>query len=193
MIAVCGLNGAGKTTFLRALAGILPITSGKRFWDNVSFSEKRPEIAYIPQKKDMDPGFPMNVQAWVESGRYPHCGFWNRFKSHDKEVVEKALATTHIEDIRLQNLNTLSGGQLQRAYIARALAQEAKLILMDEPLEGLDEQSREDVLKTMRLLVESGAIILASLHNQNICQHSFAYCAWIENHGMKLSPNSCNH
>lgn len=195
MVAVCGLNGAGKTTLLRALAGILPITSGQRIWNQVSFEIKRPEIAYIPQKKDMDSGFPMNVLSWVESGRYSHCGLWRRFSKQDNEIVQSALQSTQIEPIKDQSLNTLSGGQLQRAYIARALAQEAKLILMDEPLEGLDEGSRTEVLKTMRTLVDHGAIILASLHNQNTCRSSFTYCAWIEAQGMKLSTNNegCFH
>jgi ABC-type Mn2+/Zn2+ transport system ATPase subunit len=195
MVAICGPNGAGKTTLLKAIAGTLPSDRDSIKWRGAPIPANRSFISYIPQKKDMDPGFPLTIRSWVETGRYSHTGLFRSLKKEDHAAVQHALELTRISNISNQSINTLSGGQMQRAYIARAIAQEAQLVLMDEPLEGLDEQSREDVLLSMRNLVDNGALILASLHNQSICQLSFSYCAWIENQHIRLTSNhsDCSH
>ena len=144
-VAVVGPNGAGKSTLFKLIAGVLPPTSGQV---KVYGSGPRGHvcIAYIPQRSQVDWRFPVNVSDVVMMGRsaklrpltWPGKGDW--------QVVRQALATVDLGDLEKRQIGQLSGGQQQRMFIARALAQEAELMLMDEPLAGLDAPSQEGLL-----------------------------------------------
>ncbi|MEI3567100.1 MAG: iron chelate uptake ABC transporter family permease subunit [Akkermansia muciniphila] len=137
-LALMGPNGAGKSTLIKALAGLIRPDSGKILWNGRPLHDTPGEIAYLPQRSDVDWSFPITVRALVEMGRYPSLGLWKKFGRHDRDIVEKSLHALGMESMADRQISELSGGQQQRAFLARALAQEAHVLLLDEPFTGLD-------------------------------------------------------
>mgnify|MGYP000747940240 CR=1 FL=1 len=132
-----GPNGAGKSTLIKALAGLIHPDAGNILWNGNPLHDMPREIAYLPQRSDVDWSFPITVRALVEMGRYPALGLWKKFSGHDREIVEKSLHVLGLEHLAERQISELSGGQQQRAFLARALAQEAHVLLLDEPFNGL--------------------------------------------------------
>lgn len=163
-LALLGPNGAGKSTLIRLLAGLLKKQSGEINWKGTPLSQARREVAYLPQVDHHQKNFPLRVRDIVEMGRFPHLGHFKRFGKIDAEKTEHAIATMQLEDIADRQIDQLSGGQQQRTYIARALAQEAHVLLLDEPFNGLDIESRCHLSASMIELSESGHLIIASHH-----------------------------
>lgn len=172
-VALIGGNGAGKSTLMKRIVGLVPSTTGQVIWRGEPVSKSTHEIAYLPQRSDIDWSFPLTVRGLVELGRYPLLGRWGHFRKADREAVERALATMHIGDLAGRQIGALSGGQQQRAMIARALAQEAHVLLLDEPFAGLDQPSQDLLTKLMRDLVVSGHLIVASHHDLKTVGHIF--------------------
>ena len=164
-VALLGPNGAGKSTLLKAIAGLLPAESGTVSWRGTRLTRWSREIAYLPQREDVDWSFPITVEGVVRMGRYPQLGWWKPFRAHDDEVVEKALATMGLLDLRQRQIRALSGGQQQRVFLARALAQEAHVLLLDEPFTGLDRPSRQALAGQLRQLASEGRLVMASHHD----------------------------
>lgn len=164
-LALIGPNGAGKSTLLNALAGLLPVWSGEILWNNAPLAAHRSEIAYLPQRSEVNWQFPITVRQLVEMGRYPTVGIWRALRRHDDEIVEKALATLKLQDLQHRQIGALSGGQQQRAFLARALAQEAHILLLDEPFTGLDVPGSESLADLLRTLATEGRLIIASHHD----------------------------
>lgn len=164
-VALIGPNGAGKSTLLKALAGILKPSSGRILWRGAPLVKSSREIAYLPQRGDIDWSFPVTVQGLVEMGRYPNVGWWRRFSEHDEEMVRRALRTMQIEELQERQINALSGGQQQRVFIARALAQEAHVLLLDEPFAGLDQNASDTLMRLLVDLAGEGRLIIASHHD----------------------------
>ncbi len=164
-LALIGPNGAGKSTLLNALAGLLPVWSGAILWNNTALAEHRHEIAYLPQRSEVNWQFPITVRQLVEMGRYPAVGSWKAMRSHDREIVEKALCTLGLQDIQNRQIGALSGGQQQRCFLARALAQEAHILLLDEPFTGLDVPGTEALSQILRSLAAEGRLVIASHHD----------------------------
>jgi ABC-type Mn2+/Zn2+ transport system ATPase subunit len=164
-IALIGPNGAGKSTLLKSLAGLIPADSGSILWRGKPLTRSSHEIAYLPQRGDIDWNFPITVRGLVEMGRYPNLGWWRSFSSHDNEIVERALAAMNLHDIQDRQISALSGGQQQRTFIARALAQEAHVLLLDEPFTGLDKPAQENLSKLFRELTREGRLLIASHHD----------------------------
>ncbi len=135
-LALMGPNGAGKSTLIKALAGLIRPDSGKILWNGRPLHDTPGEIAYLPQRSDVDWSFPITVRALVEMGRYPSLGLWKKFGRHDRDIVEKSLHALGMESLADRQISELSGGQQQRAFLARALAQEAHVLLLDEPFTG---------------------------------------------------------
>ncbi len=163
-IALQGPNGAGKSTLLKSLAGLIPNATGTITWRGESPKAHRHEIAYLPQRESVDWRFPITVRGLAEMGRYPHLGWWKRFKKKDSEVVDQALEALSLTDLQDRAIGELSGGQQQRAFLARALAQEAHVLLLDEPFTGLDIASQESLSKLIRQLARDGRLLLVSHH-----------------------------
>ena len=113
----------------------------------------------------MDWNFPITVRGLVEMGRYPNLGWWKRYSKHDEEIVERALASMQLLDLQQRQISALSGGQQQRTFIARALAQEAHVLLLDEPFTGLDKPAQESLSKLFRELTNEGRLLIASHHD----------------------------
>jgi manganese/iron transport system ATP-binding protein len=163
-VAVVGPNGAGKSTLFKVVAGVLPPSSG-----DVKIYGSRPHghvcIGYIPQRSQVDWNFPVTVADVVMMGRSAKLGPLNWPHKKDWEQVNHALETVNIFDLATRQIGQLSGGQQQRMFIARALAQEAELILMDEPLAGLDVPSQEGVLALLETLHQQGVTVMVATHD----------------------------
>ena len=164
-VALIGPNGAGKSTLLKALAGILPPESGTILWRGMPLTSANRELAYLPQRGEVDWNFPITVRGLVEMGRYPNLGWWRPFRRHDSEIVDRALAAMNLQDLEKRQISALSGGQQQRAFLARALAQEAHVLLLDEPFTGLDQTAEETLRHLLRELASEGRLIIASHHD----------------------------
>ena len=171
-LAVVGPNGAGKTTLLRVLAGLLPPSSGE-----VRVHGHGPCghicIAYVPQKSGIDWRFPVAVHDVVMMGRVRRIGPLRRPGALDRRVVRDALAAVELTDLARRQIEELSGGQQQRMFLARALAQQADLILLDEPLVGLDVRSRREVLELIAGFRERNVAVIVALHDLGIASTSF--------------------
>ncbi|MDR2979900.1 MAG: ABC transporter ATP-binding protein [Bacteroidales bacterium] len=153
--ALMGLNGSGKSTLLKAAAGLLPLQRGEVQINGLSLSEYTPnrlaqEISYVPQKQDIV--FDFSVWDSVMMGRNPHQGRWERESVHDKEIVSNVLKMCNIEHLKEQMLSQLSGGEMQRSLIARAMAQEAPIMLLDEPLSNLDIIHKYEIMEILTKL-----------------------------------------
>ncbi len=164
-LALIGPNGAGKSTLLNALAGLLPPWRGEILWNGTSLAEQRHEIAYLPQRSEVNWQFPITVRQLVEMGRFPALGIWQPMRPHDKEIVDKALCTMGLHHIQGRQIGALSGGQQQRCFLARALAQEAHILLLDEPFTGLDVPGSKALSQLLRSLAAEGRLIIASHHD----------------------------
>jgi manganese/iron transport system ATP-binding protein len=163
-IAVVGPNGAGKSTLFKVVAGVLQPSSGEV---NIYGSTPRGHvcIAYIAQRSQVDWNFPVNVADVVMMGRIAKLGPLGWPKKHDWQLVHQALETVHLTDLAKRQIGELSGGQQQRMFIARALAQEAELMLMDEPFTGLDAPSQESILALLDELNRQNVTVMVATHD----------------------------
>jgi len=163
-VAVIGPNGAGKSTLFKVIAGVLAPTSG-----NVQVSGQGPGghicIAYLPQRSSVDWNFPVNVADVVMMGRISKLGLFRWPGKSDWKRVWNALEEVNLKDLARRQISELSGGQQQRMFIARALAQEAELMLMDEPLSGLDIQSQEAIFEIIERLHQRGVTLMVATHD----------------------------
>jgi ABC-type Mn2+/Zn2+ transport system ATPase subunit len=164
-VALIGPNGAGKSTLLKSLAGLIKPDHGTVRWRGQAQTASSHEIAYLPQRGDVDWNFPITVRGLVEMGRYPRLSWWRNFSRHDSEMVERALVAMQLEDLQKRQISALSGGQQQRTFIARALAQEAHVLLLDEPFTGLDKPAQENLEALFRTLAAEGRLLIASHHD----------------------------
>ena len=163
-IAVVGPNGAGKSTLFKVVSGVLQPNAGE-----VTIFGSRPHghvcIAYIPQRSQVDWNFPVSVADAVMMGRSAKLGLLNWPHKSDWEYVRHALEIVELSDLAERQIGQLSGGQQQRMFIARALAQEAELMLMDEPLSGLDTPSQEGLLNLLDTLREQHVTVMVATHD----------------------------
>jgi ABC-type Mn2+/Zn2+ transport system ATPase subunit len=164
-VGVLGPNGAGKSTLLKCIAGLLPVITGSISWRAQPLAEVRREIAYLPQMTETDLRFPVTVRGLVEMGRYPHLGSFGRWTRQDTQVVDEVMETLGLRDLSNRRLNQLSGGQRQRLQVARALAQEARVLLLDEPFAGLDEPSQENLGELLHQLSSRGHLLMVCHHD----------------------------
>ncbi len=157
-LAVIGPNGSGKSTLLGALAGTLAPTAG-------SATVSGPTPAFVLQATDVDRSLPITVRDTVSLARYPTLGLFRRFGQKDKDAVDTALRRLDIEDLMGSQLHGLSGGQRQRVLVAQGLAQESDVLLLDEPVTGLDVTSRQLILNLIDEEVEAGRTVVVTTHS----------------------------
>lgn len=172
-LALMGPNGAGKSTLIKAIAGLIRPDSGNILWNGGPLHDTPGEIAYLPQRSDVDWSFPITVRALVEMGRYPALGLWRKFSRHDRDIVEKSLHELGLEPLAERQISELSGGQQQRAFLARALAQEAHVLLLDEPFTGLDAPACQSLGHLLDSLAAEGRLVAASHHDLNTAADIF--------------------
>lgn len=157
-LAVIGPNGSGKSTFLRALAGLVEPTAG-------AVRGGARSVALVLQSTEVDRGTPLTVADTVAMARYPSLGLLRRFRRADREAVVSAMRRLEIEDLAGRQLQELSGGQRQRVLIAQGLAQEADVLLLDEPVTGLDLASRRTILEVIDAERAAGRAVVMTTHN----------------------------
>ncbi|MEO0931026.1 MAG: manganese/iron ABC transporter ATP-binding protein [Pseudomonadota bacterium] len=165
--ALVGVNGAGKSTLFKAIMGFVPAAKGKISVLGLPVAEalRRNIVAYVPQSEEVDWSFPVLVEDVVMMGRYGHMGFFRRAKPADHKAVTDALDRVNMLDYRHRQIGELSGGQRKRVFLARALAQEGQVILLDEPFTGVDVKTEEAIIALLREMRDEGRVMLVSTHN----------------------------
>jgi manganese/iron transport system ATP-binding protein len=165
--ALVGVNGSGKSTLFKALMGFVPVAAGKveLLGQPVRAAMRTQSVAYVPQAEEVDWSFPVLVEDVVMMGRYGHMGFLRRARDADRAAVEKALDRVGMTAFRDRQIGELSGGQKKRVFLARALAQDAKVILLDEPFTGVDVKTEEQIIALLRTLRDEGRVMLVATHN----------------------------
>lgn len=164
-VGLLGPNGAGKTTLLKTLAGLVDRETGTIHFHDREVRGATPDIAYLPQRGQIDWDFPTTVRGLVEMGRYLRLGWWRRYRELDRKAVDAAIAAMELGSLQDRQISALSGGQQQRAFLARALAQEAHVLLLDEPFTGLDKPNQDRLKATLRDLRNQGKLLLVSHHD----------------------------
>ena len=164
-VALIGPNGAGKSTLLKALAGLVHFETGSVTFHGHAVRGATKEFAYLPQRENIDWDFPTTVRGIVEMGRYLQLGWWRRYGREDAAAVDDAIVAMELKPLENRQINALSGGQQQRAFLARALAQQAHVVLLDEPFTGLDNPTQTGLKHLLRRLRDQGKLIIASHHD----------------------------
>ena len=165
--ALVGVNGSGKSTLFKAIMGFVPLATGSVSILGVPGREalKRNLVAYVPQSEEVDWNFPVLVEDVVMMGRYGHMNFLRIPSRRDHELVTEALRRVNMLDYRKRQIGELSGGQRKRVFLARALAQEGQIILLDEPFTGVDVTTEEQIIELLKSLRDEGRVMLVSTHN----------------------------
>ena len=165
--ALVGVNGAGKSTLFKAIMGFVPMAQGDItiMGNSVKKALKNNTVSYVPQSEEIDWSFPILVEEVVMMGRYGHMGWLRKPKQSDYAAVDQALERVNMTEYRKRQIGELSGGQKKRVFLARALAQEAKVILLDEPFTGVDVQTEHQIIALLKSLREEGHVMLVSTHN----------------------------
>jgi manganese/iron transport system ATP-binding protein len=172
LVAVVGPNGAGKTTLFRVISGVLrPDTGSVHVYGHTPKGHVC--IAYVPQRSQVDLSFPVTVREVVMMGRIRKIGFFRWPRKQDWEYVHNSLDRVGMAEFRDRQIGALSGGQQQRVFLAQALAQEAEVILLDEPLSGLDMPSQEAIFSTLDELKGEGVAIMLATHDLNLAADRF--------------------
>ncbi|MBD8494491.1 manganese/iron ABC transporter ATP-binding protein [Pseudomonas syringae] len=165
--ALVGVNGAGKSTLFKALMGFVGLARGDIRVLGLSVREvlKRNLVAYVPQAEEVDWSFPVLVEDVVMMGRYGHMGMLRIARKQDREAVAAALARVGMTELARRQIGELSGGQKKRVFLARALAQDGRVILLDEPFTGVDVNTEDQIIALLRELRDEGRVMLVSTHN----------------------------
>lgn len=165
--ALVGVNGAGKSTLFKAIMGFVPVAKGEIRLLGMTVAEalKKNLVSYVPQSEEVDWSFPVLVEDVVMMGRYGHMGFLRRPAKADRDAVDAALRRVNLQDLRHRQIGELSGGQKKRVFLARALAQDGRVILLDEPFTGVDVKTEDQIVTLLRELRDEGRVMLVSTHN----------------------------
>lgn len=165
--ALVGINGSGKSTLFKAIMGFVRLSKGsiRIFGMPVRTALKKNLVAYVPQSEDVDWDFPVLVEDVVMMGRYGHMNFFRRPKDVDYAAVSDALQRVNMLAFRKRQIGELSGGQKKRVFLARAIAQEAKVILLDEPFTGVDVKTEDQIIALLKAMRLNGSVMLVSTHN----------------------------
>lgn len=168
--SVCGLigmNGSGKSTLFKVIMGMIKPDNGSVTIAGLdaAAARKSGRIGYVPQSEDVDWTFPISVRDVVMMGRYGHLGFLRRPRRADREAVAEALERVELTEFADRQIGQLSGGQKKRAFVARGIAQDASILLLDEPFSGVDKRSEATISTLLRELASDGRSILVSTHD----------------------------
>lgn len=189
--ALIGINGSGKSTLFNTLLGHLRPQQGRVVINGVDINTaiQQNSIAYVPQNESIDPYFPLTVADIVLQGRYPHMGWLRRAQPLDITKRDNALQRLGVTALAQRQVHEISGGQRKRVFLARALAQESRIILLDEPFTGIDVQTEHNIMQLLKELRSEGYLILTSTHHLDTIPE---YCdqTLILNHGQLLSGST---
>lgn len=187
-IAIVGPNGAGKSTLLKGIMGLEPVMSGEALFFGDSLTKKRLAVAYVPQREESDWDFPINVMDVVLMGRHGQLKFWQRPTKADVSIAEQALERVSMLDFKTRQISELSGGQQQRVFLARALAQQASLYLMDEPFAGVDVTTEKAIINLFAELKAKNKTIVCVHHDLNTVGEYFDWVILINARLIAVGP-----
>ncbi len=176
LIGIIGPNGSGKTTLLKSIMNLVDTDSGYIRLFGKPLEEVREKVSYVPQRESVDWDFPASVREVVQMGRYRRSTLFKPLLSKDKRIAEEALEKVGMQDLAGRQIAQLSGGQQQRVFIARALAQEADLYLMDEPFAGIDASTENAIIELLGSMKKEGKTVIIVHHD---LQTAIAYFDWI--------------
>ncbi|NPV57956.1 MAG: metal ABC transporter ATP-binding protein [Anaerolineae bacterium] len=198
-VAVVGPNGAGKSTLFKALVGLLPLRSGEIRIHGKPLGEHQDCVAYVPQREEVDWHFPVTVYDVVMMGRFSRIGWLRRAGKTDREAVWYALAQMGMDELAKRPIQDLSGGQQQRVFLARALAQEPHILLMDEPFTGVDASTQESTMELLEHLEQQQVTVMVSTHDLAMASQRFSRVLLLNRRmiaygapGEVLSPENLN-
>jgi len=172
-IAVVGPNGAGKSTLFKAMVGLLPLKTGRILIHGLPLGNHKDCVAYIPQREEVDWRFPVTVGDVVMMGRFNTRGWFARPNRADQEIVERSLTEMGIASLAKTSISDLSGGQQQRVFLARALAQEPHILLMDEPFNGIDVTTQNILFDLLEGLRKQHVTVIVSTHDLTMAAQRF--------------------
>jgi len=190
--ALVGVNGSGKSTLFKAIMGFVPLATGSVSILGVPGREalKRNLVAYVPQSEEVDWNFPVLVEDVVMMGRFGHMGWLRRPRPVDRQKVTEALERVGLADFRKRQIGELSGGQKKRVFLARALAQEGEVILLDEPFTGVDVKTEDAIVGLLRDLRDEGRVMLVSTHNLGSVPEFCDRCVLVRGTVLASGPTS---
>ncbi|MBW9212655.1 MULTISPECIES: metal ABC transporter ATP-binding protein [Terrabacteria group] len=188
LTAIVGPNGAGKSTLLKAILGFVKSLSGVVTLYDLPLKDVLNRLAYVPQQASVNWDFPITVFDVVLMGRYSSLGWFHRPNKEEKKLAMDALEEMKISDLKDRQISELSGGQKQRVFIARALCQNAQLILMDEPLAGVDKTSEKIIMDKMKALQKEGRTIVCVHHDLQTLRDYFDHVVLINRNIIAYGP-----
>lgn len=190
--ALVGVNGSGKSTLFKALMGFVRLAKGEIsiLQQPVNKALKQNLIAYVPQSEEVDWSFPVLVEDVVMMGRFGHMGWLRRPKQIDHACVDAALARVDMLDYRHRQIGELSGGQKKRVFLARAIAQDGQVILLDEPFTGVDEETCNLLMELIKAMHQQGTTVIAVLHDQLCVMRHFPHILRITSQDIKWGCTS---
>ena len=165
LMAIVGPNGAGKSTLIKAILGLVEVAAGRILIYGKPYPQQRHLVAYVPQRGSVDWDFPTSALDIVMMGRYGHLGWIKRPGKHEREVAMQALTQVGMEAFAHRQISQLSGGQQQRVFLARALAQDAQIYLMDEPFQGVDATTERAIIDVLKGLQAAGRTVVVVHHD----------------------------
>jgi manganese/zinc/iron transport system ATP- binding protein len=175
LVGIVGPNGAGKTTLIKAVLGLIPLASGKVLIYGRPFLEQRQLIGYVPQRESVDWDFPVTVDDVVLMGTYGRLGWVRRPGRAEREIADRCLAQVGMSEFAHRQIRQLSGGQQQRVFLARALAQDAKVYFMDEPFSGVDAATEGAIIELLQSLRSHGKTVFVVHHDLQTVRSYFDY------------------
>lgn len=188
LLAIVGPNGGGKTTFIKAVLGLIKARSGTVLFFGKSFASQRARVAYIPQHLSVDWDFPISVLDVVLMGRYGHIGWFRRPSQEDKDKAYEALHVVGLAAYAHRHINELSGGQQQRIFVARALVQEADILLLDEPFVGVDAKTEKVIIELLQKLRAQGKTIIVVHHDLQTLSEYFDWVLLLNKKKIAYGP-----
>ena len=187
-LALIGPNGAGKSTLIKAVLGLVPLVSGSVEVLGLPPTEARGRVAYVPQAEALDRNFPVSALQVVLMGRYRRIGWLRRPSAADKAVAAEALERVGLAERARARFGTLSGGQRQRVLMARAIAQQARLLLLDEPFTGVDTTSTDLLLDLLDGLRADGVAIVMATHDLSVAHLACGEACLINRRQVAFGP-----
>lgn len=173
LVGIVGPNGAGKSTLIKAILGLVPLASGKVEIYGKSYDEQRSIVGYVPQRETVDWDFPVTALDVVLMGAYGRLGWFRRPGAAERQLASECLEQVELADYADRQISQLSGGQQQRVFLARALAQDAKIYFMDEPFAGVDAATEAAILRLLQELRTAGKTVFVVHHDLQTTQDYF--------------------
>jgi len=190
LIGLLGPNGAGKSTLIKAVMGLLPSLSGYVRIYGETFEKNRELVGYVPQRESVDWDFPVNVLDVVTMGRYGRLPLLSRPGPKERQLALQSLEKVGMVDFARRQISQLSGGQQQRVFLARALAQEAKIYLMDEPFAGVDAATEKAIVQILKDLKDRGNTVMVVHHDLQTVKEYFDWVMLLNLRLVKFGPTS---